>query len=359
MAYVAFTPQLGEVNLTDVDIGGPGPYALVGANAGKYGRNSFYGEILEGYDPFLGAGEFVYAQCALAVVPGQVVQFSLTQDSNLNMVLQATPWTGTTYAGQELGIAIVSLGTNQYGWFQVGGNAIVYYGGTTAGQTISSISITNQTATVTTSGAHGLAVGTAVTLSGVTPSTYNGSYVIATVPSTTTFTLAYPASNTPASNATVVGSYTYYSGSVTGQTVSSGSASGAVATLITSAAHNLQVGNTVVVAGATPTAYNGTYAVSAVANATSFTYTASTAPGGTTSAQPTYTITSPALNGQAYYSANGSLQANLVAGKHLVGGQWSLGTSGIYGQAGTGRVTLPSNQALLWVGRPNSQGSNT
>lgn len=48
---------------------------------------------------------------------------------------------------------------------------------------------TGVTSTATTSSAHGFGVGDVVTIAGVTPSGYNGSWAIATVPSTTTFTI--------------------------------------------------------------------------------------------------------------------------------------------------------------------------
>ena len=46
------------------------------------------------------------------------------------------------------------------------------------------------TATVTTSAAHGLVVGQPIILSNLTPSGYNGAYAVATVPTTTSFTIA-------------------------------------------------------------------------------------------------------------------------------------------------------------------------
>jgi hypothetical protein len=82
----------------------------------------------------------------------------------------------------------------------------------TAGKTISSITFSGTTATVTTSPAHGLiGIGTAsqsasVTVSGVTPSTYNVTDAFVKVISPTQF--QYTMGGTPAGNATVVGSYT-------------------------------------------------------------------------------------------------------------------------------------------------------
>lgn len=80
-----------------------------------------------------------------------------------------------------------------------------YEGNTSvAGQTISSITSVGTLATLTTSTAHGLSTGDYVTISGVTPSNYNSSYVI-TVTGTTTF--QYTMVSSPGSSATVLGSY--------------------------------------------------------------------------------------------------------------------------------------------------------
>lgn len=76
---------------------------------------------------------------------------------------------------------------------------------TETAQTISTITHVGAVATLTTSVAHGLISGNRVTISGATPAAYNGSFTI-TVTGTTTFT--YTMASTPASNATVVGSYT-------------------------------------------------------------------------------------------------------------------------------------------------------
>ncbi|MCA8026413.1 hypothetical protein [Burkholderia cepacia] len=71
-------------------------------------------------------------------------------------------------------------------------------------QTISSITSVGTTATLTTAQAHGLTTGDQVTISGATPSQYNGTYTI-TVTSPTTFT--YVMASAPGGSATVVGTY--------------------------------------------------------------------------------------------------------------------------------------------------------
>jgi hypothetical protein len=63
-----------------------------------------------------------------------------------------------------------------------------------AALTVSNKALTSNVATITTSAAHGLFVGDTVKITGV-DTTFNGTWAIATVPSTTTFTYARTASN--------------------------------------------------------------------------------------------------------------------------------------------------------------------
>jgi hypothetical protein len=88
------------------------------------------------------------------------------------------------------------------------GSAWFYVATTTTAQTISSITrggTGNLTATLTTASAHGLITGNRVTVTGATPTEFNGTYVI-TVTGTTTFT--YTMATAPSGNATVMGTYT-------------------------------------------------------------------------------------------------------------------------------------------------------
>lgn len=78
----------------------------------------------------------------------------------------------------------------------------------TANFGIATITFSTTTATVTTSAKHGLTTGSTVTISGATPSNYNGTFVI-TVTSATAFT--YTMLTTPTGNATVVGILTLVS----------------------------------------------------------------------------------------------------------------------------------------------------
>jgi hypothetical protein len=76
-----------------------------------------------------------------------------------------------------------------------------------AGQSISSITSVGTLATLTTAAAHGLSTNDYVSISGVTPSNYNSSYII-TVTSPTTF--QYTMVSSPGGSATVLGSYVAY-----------------------------------------------------------------------------------------------------------------------------------------------------
>jgi hypothetical protein len=85
--------------------------------------------------------------------------------------------------------------TLQYEWFS-----------TVAAQTtISTITNVTTTATATTAANHNLQTGNYLTITGCTPSAYNGSFLI-TVTSDTTFT--YTMLSNPGGSATVVGTYT-------------------------------------------------------------------------------------------------------------------------------------------------------
>ena len=80
------------------------------------------------------------------------------------------------------------------------------YGRTTAaGQSISSITRSGTTATVTTGSGHGLSVYDWVEFSGQAPQVYQGEYQVASVPSSTTFTITIPYD--PGGNASVAGTY--------------------------------------------------------------------------------------------------------------------------------------------------------
>lgn len=127
---------------------------------------------------------------------------------------------------------------------------------------ITNKALTGEVATLTTSTTHNLTPGQVFTVTGV-DSTFNGTYAVATAPTTTTFTYAKPGA-TNVSSAALAASFSVNNKARTGTT----------ATLTTSATHTLEVGNTVTIAGV-DSALNGKVVITGV-TATTFTYTTAT-----------------------------------------------------------------------------------
>jgi hypothetical protein len=123
--------------------------------------------------------------------------------------------------------------------------------------------------TITTSTAHGLAAGQSATISSVAVSSYNGTFPVVAILSTTQFT---------------------YIAGVSGLAASGGgtSASG-TATIQTTTAHGFVTGQLVTTSGVGVVGYDGTFTITSVPDATHFTFTAATgglaaSGGGTASA---------------------------------------------------------------------------
>jgi len=124
-------------------------------------------------------------------------------------------------------------------------------GGTVTGPAL----VNSTTAKATVASTAGFVAGTtSVTISGASPTAFNGTYTVASVPSGTTFT--------------------FIIGSAQGLATTPGAAATNTntATAVTSTAHGLSVGNSFTMYGASPTNYNGTFTVASVINTTSFTY---------------------------------------------------------------------------------------
>jgi len=184
-----------------------------------------------------------------------------------------------------------------------GQDATTFYNGTNwinnastdTPQQVNTITRVGTLATATTNVAHGLVTGNQIVMAGVTPAAYNGTFII-TVLNATQFT--YVMASTPASSATANG---------TAYAITSITNTGTGALVTTASAHNLYTGNIIVVTGATPAAYNGTYAITRQ-SATTFTYALTTNPGGDATVVGTYSV---AANTITYLSHSGT-QANVT-----------------------------------------------
>lgn len=145
---------------------------------------------------------------------------------------------------------------------------------TEAAQSVTSIIRSGIKATVTTGAAHGYAAGQTIRMAGADQSEYNGDFIIG-VTGDTTFT--YDVSGTPATPAT---------GTITAQRIIGIARSGAVATVNTGQVHGYITGQTVNIAGADQSEYNGDLQIT-VTSTTTFTYTVT----GTPATPATGTIT--------------------------------------------------------------------
>lgn len=122
--------------------------------------------------------------------------------------------------------------------------------------------------TITTNTAHGLSAGQSVTIAGVGVASYNGTFPVVAIPSSTQFTYIAGASGLAASGG--------------------GTAAPATATIQTTTPHGLIIGQLVTTSGIAVAGYNGTFPITSVPDATHFTFTADTgglaASGGGTAA---------------------------------------------------------------------------
>jgi hypothetical protein len=107
--------------------------------------------------------------------------------------------------------------------------------------------LTSNVATLTTAAAHGLSVGQTVSITNV-DDTFNGTFVVLSVPTTTTFT--YAKTFTDVTSAAVTSSWT----------ITKKALGGEVATITTSANHTIQAEDYVTISGLDAT-FNGTYYV--------------------------------------------------------------------------------------------------
>jgi hypothetical protein len=131
------------------------------------------------------------------------------------------------------------------------------------------------TATLTTAVAHGFIVGQSVKVDGLNEAAYRGTFTVTAVGSTTTF--SYAISHANESTADTLGRVSSADIKTTYRAVNNN-----VATLTTNINHLFTVNQSVVVTGMTDTDYNGTYKITSVPSATTFTYVLTHADEGST-----------------------------------------------------------------------------
>lgn len=81
------------------------------------------GTIVTGFDDagIQGEGEFIYLLATVAAAAGQAVAYKTGPNASIALTLTATH----ANKGRPIAVAVTAVALNSYGWFQIGGCAIV------------------------------------------------------------------------------------------------------------------------------------------------------------------------------------------------------------------------------------------
>jgi hypothetical protein len=185
------------------------------------------------------------------------------------------------------------------------------------------------TASVTTPNAHGLTTGQTIAIAGASPVGYNGNFEIVVIDSTH---FTYPLTTSPGVFSSGGSIALGYGGQVSYRisSISAASWASGTVTVTTSAIHGLTTNQIIVVSGASPAAYNGTYRITSIIDYTHFTFARVANPGAYASgaqvsiAGVTSTLipaTSTALAGASWSSSNSQVTITTAAAHGLTSGQ--------------------------------------
>ncbi len=241
--------------------------------------------------------------------------------------------------------------------------------------------------TITTTAAHGFAAGQTVTVSGVTDFTFSGTFVIVSVPSSTTFTYAQTAVDATSGGGTVTNvSVNWFVNNVQGGNSSVGTITATglytapdvlpapatatitstgmarasnVVTVTTTAAHNFVVNQLVIISGVTDSSFNGTFVVGTVPTTTTFTYSQT----GSNATSGSGTVTSFAVTIKAVSVADSTVSGTAIVDLssgvivRVTPSQAVVGTSETLQFIAT--VTGSSNTGVSWAVNDIAGGSAT
>lgn len=233
----------------------------------------------------------------------------MIRDQVYSYVPALTPPTVLVHIGGKVDVytrvplvnSVVQLTTDSTGKAQLGGPVYEFSRSSISGsaiadtvpfyttRSVTSITRVSQTATVTTAVAHGFTTGDSITMSGANQVEYNGTFTIAGA-SGSTFTYTVSGSPTTPATGTITANkpipYTVTNNYASTVTLTSLTSVGTVATA-TFNNHGYATDRWVLIAGATPVAYNGWRKITGV-TANTFTFTFA---GGTSPATGTITAT--------------------------------------------------------------------
>ncbi len=242
--------------------------------------------------------------------------------------------------------------------------------------------------TITTTMAHGLSAGQTVVIAGVGDSSFNGTFTISTVPSTTTFTYAQTGTNATSGGGTVsAGTVKWFVNNVEGGNPASGTIStlglytapsttpppattvnitstGAVrannvVTITTTAAHNLVIGQVATISGVTDASFNGTFTIASVPSTTTFTF--SQVGSNASSGNGTVTTTAVQIKAEAVADTTKSDTAQLSVESGVVvtisPGSATIGVTQVFPFKATVQND-PNNSGVTWTVQGGTSGSN-
>jgi hypothetical protein len=171
------------------------------------------------------------------------------------------------------------------------------YGATNVVRTVTTAALTSNLVTLTFGSNHGLSqVGTLINVQGVGAS-YDGTFPVHSFPAANTATYVVTTGNIASASVTPNGSAIFNSGVTIGGAISNNAITNYIATITTSAAHGLAIGDIVRVNTGT-TGTDGTWVVTSVPSTTLFTFTSTTqtlasaaiSQGAFCDAPPVYTV---------------------------------------------------------------------
>lgn len=305
---------MGAVDLYAVDNSGPGPYSLVGTNAGKMGRASFPSMMLDGDDPVFGGGVFTYAQVA-----------PITAQTVTGITISGSTATVTTGSAHGLSVGAV---VNLSGFTPAGYNGLW--------QILTVPSTTTWTMSVAS----------------FFDSRWNPNN-----PNVANNLVANP--NIPTGSSTVQG--TYVPGLGAGQVCQFVHAKDAFGNLILQASVWTGTANSGLTLGVSLANPLATTTSSNPSNAFGGQYAWFQIAG----AMVAYTAGSPAIGNQTYWaisggsSTGGAVTPSAVASKQMIGTQYASAAAATFGSGTSGLITLPSNMAVIWGSFPMAQGAIT
>ena len=190
--------------------------------------------------------------------------------TTINSTTAAATLTSHGYiSGNSITIAGATPSTfnGTFGITVLNADTFTYTIGTASGNATGSITASGNTTTATaiTAAAHGLAVGNTVNISGATPAGYNGSFTVATVPNSSSFTYTVSPALADA----------------TGSPLNMTRGGSTIVTVTTATAHGFSTGNSISIANSNIGGYNGTFTITNT-GANTFTYvTSSVLPANT------------------------------------------------------------------------------